>query len=265
MKNRFIFAALTLTAAAFGAPLQISHLPEAAELIEKTGYRGTVLIYDLDTETLFASDPAIADERFIPASTFKILSSLAALESGLVDDENTVLPWDGITRGRSETNRDLDFATAFRISSVPHYQELVRQIGATQMQAYLDSTPYGNRDISGGIDQFWLSGDLRISPREQIEILERLYQDDLPFSQHAMDTVKAMMFDPTTSTPQYWAKTGWATLPENRNIGWWVGWAKQDERLLFFATVLDSKSPRDDFGDLRKSLTQKTLQLLYTQ
>lgn len=265
MKKSFILAALTLTTGAFGAPHEIAPFPEADELVEKTGYRGTVLIYDFENKTLHASDPAIADERFIPASTFKILSSLAALESGLVQDKDTLLPWDGITRGRNETNSDLDFATAFRISSVPHYQELVRQIGATQMQAYLDAIPYGNQNLSGRIDQFWLTGDLRISPREQIEFLVRLYQDELPFTRHAMDTVKAMMLDPAPSTPQFWAKTGWATLPENRNIGWWIGWAIQDERILFFATALDSRDPKEDFGHLRKSLTQDALQLLYSQ
>src|SRR5439155_8475789 len=33
---------------------------------------------------------------------------------------------------------------------------------------------YGNRDIGGGIDQFWLTGNLRIDPVEQIDFVDRL-------------------------------------------------------------------------------------------
>jgi beta-lactamase class D len=35
---------------------------------------------------------------------------------------------------------------------------------------------YGNQDISGGIDQFWLSSSLKISPKEQADFMEALYK-----------------------------------------------------------------------------------------
>ncbi len=54
-------------------------------------------------------------------------------------------------------------------SVVWFYQEVARRIGAERMQAHLDALGYGNRDISGGIDKFWLTGGLRISPHEQID------------------------------------------------------------------------------------------------
>lgn len=44
---------------------------------------------------------------------------------------------------------------------------LARRIGPVRMQHYVDAAEYGNRDLSGGLDQFWLTGNLRISPREQ--------------------------------------------------------------------------------------------------
>src|SRR5690606_19650780 len=103
----------------------------------------------------------LVDERFIPASTFKVFSSLVALETGVIESERSVITWDGIKRGRSEINRDLDLQTAFRLSAVPHFQDLVRRIGTERMQHYIDLVGYGNQRISGGLDQFWLTGDLR--------------------------------------------------------------------------------------------------------
>ncbi len=260
MKLAAFFLCLACAALAQAEKPQATLNPFARDLLENTGYRGTILIYDFQEKALLASHPSIVDERFIPASTFKILSAQAALQSGVVASKDTLLKWDGIVRGRKETNRDLDLTTAFRISSVPHFQALVREIGPTRMQGFVDSIPYGNQDISGGIDQFWLTGNLRISPREQIEFLLRLYQNDLPFEQTVMDSVKSMMLSPTNEQTHYSAKTGWAVLPENRNIGWWVGWAEREGKLLFFATVLDSKTPGNDFGATRIELTKEAIE-----
>ncbi|MDQ8187373.1 penicillin-binding transpeptidase domain-containing protein [Pelagicoccus sp. SDUM812002] len=257
----FAFLSLCLSLRAEEPTPQL--LPVARDLLEKTGYRGTVLVYDFQEETHFASHPSIAEERFIPASTFKILSTQAALQSGVVADKDSILKWDGLERGRQETNRDLPLTTAFRISSVPHYQELVREIGPDRMLAFVNSIPYGNQDISGGIDQFWLTGALSISPLEQIEFLVRLYQHDLPFDPSVMDSVKQMMLSPEDEPIRYAAKTGWAVLPESRNIGWWVGWAEKEGRRLFFATVLDSNQPRDDFGHTRIDITKKTVESIF--
>ncbi len=61
------------------------------------------------------------------------------------------------------------------------------------MQQFIDAVGYGNGNISGGIDEFWLTGDLRISPREQVDFLVRLYRGALPFSPTTMAMVKEMM------------------------------------------------------------------------
>ncbi|MGH8726962.1 MAG: penicillin-binding transpeptidase domain-containing protein [Burkholderiales bacterium] len=43
-------------------------------------------------------------------------------------------------------------------SVVWYYQELARRIGRERLQAYVDRFEYGNQNISGRIDQFWLTG-----------------------------------------------------------------------------------------------------------
>lgn len=244
--------------------ISVERLPDARERFDSTGYKGTILVYDLKNDTYYSSNPGISTQRFIPASTFKILSTQAALQSKVVASKEEVLTWDGIQRSRTETNRDLDFTTAFRISSVPHYQAIVRKIGTEQMQAYLDSTNYGNRDLSGGIDQFWLTGGLRISPQEQVEFLKRLYQNDLPFDLEVMSAVREMMRVSESPGDNFWAKTGWAVLPDNLNVGWWVGWTMRKGQPIFFATVLESNNPRSDFGQLRIDLAKSTLESMFS-
>ena len=74
-----------------------------------------------------------------------------------------------------------DMVNAFKYSAVWFYQELARRIGEEKMQHYITLNHYGNEDISGGIDLFWLDGGLRISADEQIEILKKIYNNEIGF------------------------------------------------------------------------------------
>jgi beta-lactamase class D len=227
--------------------------------IEASGYTGTILLYNPIAKSWRAGHPQLADQSFIPASTFKIFSALVALEVGVIENIETVIKWDGVTRSRPAINRDLDLKSAFQLSAVPHFQGLVRQIGAQQMQHYIDAAGYGNQDISGGIDTFWLTGNLRISPRQQVIFLTRLYQGQLPFSTPTMDAVKTMMATAIDQDHVLRAKTGWAVLEGNQNTGWWVGWVERGDEVQVFATLLKTTLPGADFGPARLSVTRQAL------
>jgi beta-lactamase class D len=241
---------------------RVTELEGGRALVDATGFDGAVLVYDSRQQSWLAAHAQLIDQPFIPASTFKIFSALVALETGVIAGTDSIIPWDGNTRERQEINRDLDLHSAFRLSAVPHFQALVRAIGEQRMQHFIDMTGYGNRDISGGADTFWLTGALRISPRQQIDFLTRLHAGTLPFSVAAMDAVKAMMVNETTPDYTLRAKTGWATLPADSNVGWWVGWVEKGEDVIFFASLLQATAPDDSFGPARLSAARAVLGLL---
>jgi beta-lactamase class D len=114
-----------------------------------------------------------AKERFLPASTFKIFNSLAALESGVIKDQDEIIKWDSIPRGWEKWDMDHNLRSAIKYSAVWFYQELARRIGEEKMRSYINKTGYGNKNIEGGIDLFWLQGELKISAMEQIEFLKK--------------------------------------------------------------------------------------------
>jgi len=199
---------------------------------------------------------------FLPASTFKILNSLIALETGVIANELSILTWDGVKRSIPDWNRDLNMQTAFEVSAVWFYQVLARRIGPEQMQEWVTKADYGNKDIGKAtdIDTFWLTGNLRITPQEQIQFLRRLHSNELPFSEQAIATVKDIML--VEQTPDYTirAKTGWA--PEAQ-LGWYVGYVEQAENVYFFATniIVDDETDLGARAEVtRRSL--KSLQLL---
>ena len=132
--------------------------PEWTRYFTEAGTQGTFVLYDLQHDRYQVSERHRADTRFIPASTFKIPNSLIALDTGVVTDEHHVFSWDKTMREEESWNRDHTLRTALKYSVVPVYQGVARQIGVQRMQEYVTKFQYGNTDISGGIDQFWLDG-----------------------------------------------------------------------------------------------------------
>jgi len=63
----------------------------------------------------------------VPASTFKIANTIIALETGVVKDENEIIPYGG--RPFKHWEKDMSMREAIALSAVPIYQELARRIG----------------------------------------------------------------------------------------------------------------------------------------
>ncbi len=208
------------------------------------GINGSIIVYDLNRDSFYQHNPSRNNTAFLPASTYKIPNSLIALETGVINNDVAVLTWDGIERGFNgspfaQWNQDLNLRLAFKYSAVWFYQVLARRIGHQRMEEFVSKIEYGNQNIGGkeDIDKFWLEGELRITPKEQITFLRRLYQNDLPFSPRTIDLVKDIAI--IEQTPDYVlrAKTGLTS-----EIGWYVGYLEQNENVYFFATNLEIDS-----------------------
>ncbi|MBE9070637.1 class D beta-lactamase, partial [Leptolyngbya cf. ectocarpi LEGE 11479] len=185
---------------------------EFSQHFQDIGVEGSILVYDRNQDQTYQHNPERNGTPFLPASTFKILNSLIALKTGVIADDVAVLTWDGIERTIPTWNRDLNMRMAFNLSAVWFYQVIARRVGHWRMQQWVTAAGYGNQQIGDpkDIDSFWLEGELRITPQEQIQFLRRLYDNDLPFSNDAIATVKDIMI--VEKTPDYIsrAKSGWA-------------------------------------------------------
>lgn len=207
---------------------------------DKFGFEGSFVLYDQKEDKYVFYNKDQTQQTFTPASTFKIINSLIGLETGVITDENFVIPWDSILRQNANWNANHDLKTAFKNSTVWYYQELARRVGGQHMHYWLEKSKYGNVDTTGGIDTFWLTGGLRISPEQQIDFLKRLHNNQLPFSQRAIDIVKKIMITQDTLGFTVRAKTGWGGQ-ENKDIGWYVGYIETTDNVYFFANCIQTE------------------------
>ena len=210
---------------------------------------GEVTVYNMKYDTM----------RFSPASTFKIFNSLVGLQTGRIIDEKMIIKWDGIERRNKDWNKDMDMTEAFKVSSVPYYQEVARRIGKDTMQQWIDSIGYGNKNTSGAIDSFWLNGKLKISPDEQLGFLKKLYFDQLPFRKSVQQQVRDVMLQESNTAYQLSYKTGWGFDDDGKDIGWLVGWIEENKHVYFFVTFVKSPNPDIDMKSVRMNITKSIL------
>ncbi|KAA9039422.1 class D beta-lactamase [Ginsengibacter hankyongi] len=219
-----------------------SHVDGCFSLLDNAS--GEITIYNMKLDT----------QRALPASTFKIVNSLIGLETGKITDEKMVIKWDGIKRWNDDWNKDLTMEEAFKVSAVPYYQEVARRIGRDTMQRWIDSLHYGNMNISGPIDSFWLNNTLKISPDEQLGLVYQLYFDKLPFTKRSQQIVRDVMLQENDTLYKLSYKTGWGFDEKNNAIGWVVGWIEENRHVYFFVTQVKSPDRNIDMPTVRMKI-----------
>src|SRR6476620_4067477 len=205
------------------------------------GTTGTFVGYKVDDYLIIASDKVRSGEGQLPASTFKIPNSIIALETGVVEDpDKDVFKWDGVTRSIEAWNKDHTLRSAIAVSAVPVYQEIARRIGAERMQKYVDLFDYGNRDIGGGIDQFWLTGNLRIDPVQQIDFVDRLRRGVLPVSKRSQELTRDILPVTKVGDATIRAKSGLLGAEQGKpSLGWLVGGTRTGSTTTVFAMNME--------------------------
>ncbi len=269
MVFRHIFSLILLTQACLAQ--NAAQTPEqnnplngpALQVIEKAftqrQINGCFILYNLEKDSAVVYTPERIHTPFLPASTFKIPNSLIALETGAISGADEIIPWDGVERQIPSWNQDQNLQSAMKYSAVWFYQELARRIGPQQMQEYVTKMHYGNMKAGPVIDTFWLEGDIRITPYQQVEFLKKLINDDLPFKQETIDTLKKILIVDQNDRYVFRAKTGWAM--RQQNIGWFVGYLTIDGQTWIFVNNIDIKNDED--ASARKDIVKEVIDALF--
>jgi beta-lactamase class D len=244
---------------AAGRADEIREAPQLAECFERHGFTGTFVLLDPATGKLTAFNLKRSQQRFVPASTFKIPNTLIGLDSGAVANVDELLPYGGKPQPFKHWEKDMNLREAIRESAVPIYQELARRIGLPTMRRKVHEFGFGNAETGEVVDRFWLDGPLAISAVEQTQFLARMLGGKLPVKPDAVTALKEITQQARTETYSLHAKTGWA-MNQSPQIGWWVGWLEKRGQSFPFALNVDMKSDAD--GPKRAHLGKECLRKL---
>lgn len=265
MKKVLIFSLIFLSIDLFG---------QETDTVNFKAYFGNFVggftVYDITSHRYIKYNPDHCKKRFCPASTYKIPNSLIGLETGVIADTSFVIKYDSLRHPKDSFKlanepfkhwyEDLSLKRAFKYSCVWYYQELARRVGQERMKNMVSRLDYGNKDISSGLDSYWLCGSIEISIDEQIEFLKKLYLHQLSgFSEKNQEAVKSIMLYETTPDYKLYGKTGIGDCWDDKVIGWYVGFVETESGPKVFAMNILV----NNFDDFRNNFTiELTKQLL---
>lgn len=256
-----------ITAALLMAGLGLAHAQDlawrdssgVAQLFTQAQVPGTFVLYELGSTQLVGTNQARAQQRFVPASTFKIPNSLIGLSTGAVSSVDEVFHYDGQPRFLKSWEKDMGLREAIQVSNYPIYQELARRVGLKRMTAQVAALDYGNGQVGAVVDNFWVRGPLAISAIEQSQFLARLMDDQLPFSVEQQALVREMCLLEQGPGWRLYGKTGLSTA-QQPGVGWWVGWLEQNGKRYSFA--LNMPMDQLEQGPQRMALGKASLRAL---
>ncbi|MBN1314942.1 MAG: class D beta-lactamase [Anaerolineales bacterium] len=194
-------------------------------------YKWCMVLLDTSRDEVTRLNTPRCAVRFSPCSTFKIVNSLIGLETEVIAGQNHRIEWNGTRYSNESWNRDHTLASAMPNSVLWYHMALAARVGRERMREYLRRFEYGNEDITGWDDPFWLASSLAISANEQVAFLKRLNDGLLPISARSMEIVQNITILDETPERIYRGKTG----SDGKGLGWFVGSVTSDEKTVIFA------------------------------
>lgn len=251
-----LFLILPFFAASLHAKETIQERADWQKFFSEFKAEGAIVVVDEreSSRATWVFNPERAQKRYSPASTYKIPHTLFALDAGALRDEFQVFKWDGVPRSFAGHNQDQNLRSAMRNSTMWVYEIFAKDIGEKKARRYLQKIDYGNADPSTSTGNYWVDGNLQITAHEQIQFLQKLYRNQLPFKLEHQRLLKDVM---VMGAGRDWilrTKTGW-----DGKQGWWVGWVEWPNGPVFFALNMDTPNRLDDLYK-REAIARTILQ-----
>ncbi|MBX3714228.1 MAG: class D beta-lactamase [Lysobacter sp.] len=206
-------------------PAKAGATPTPAARFAAYGHPGTFLLQRDGKPVQVVHGGDRADAALRPASTFKVLLALVALQTGTLRDADEVVPWNGKRYpSQPQWERDMSLREAMQTSSESFFGVLANRIGRERLATWVQRLQYGNGRIGEVPAQVWHDGVLTVTARQQLDFIDRLRRGALPVSPAHIATVKAAMVDGEVDGRRIYGKTGTHLAPDRSGNVWWIGW-----------------------------------------
>ncbi|HEV8051159.1 MAG TPA: penicillin-binding transpeptidase domain-containing protein [Parachlamydiaceae bacterium] len=224
------------------------------DLFANTVEESFLLINGHTKEPVVMKGPYIND-RISPCSTFKITLGLMGYDAGILIDESMPV-WvfqEGYDDYLDSWKAPQYPASWMKFSCLWYSKILALEIGLDKIQNYLESFAYGNQDVSVGLAPpgstsiAWINSSLKISPKEQVDFIQKMVSGKLGVSPEAFQMTKTILFkEKLCAGWSLFGKTGWSGSSVakdgiTKEHGWFVGWIEKEDKFYPFAYLIRDK------------------------
>ena len=205
-------------------------------------YTGSFVLYDQSADKWNIYNMEHASTRVSPNSTYKIYDALLGLESGIITPEHFTFTWNGEPYPFNSWEADQDLTSAIHNSVNWYFQAIDSQAGFEAVRTFLQTINYGNQNTGTNLNLYWTDFSLKISPIEQVELLQDFYQNNFHFDSKNIQAVKKALLLSTTSSGSLYGKTGTGRVNGKDVNGWFIGYIETANNTYYFATNIQSSS-----------------------
>ena len=220
-------------------------------------YTGSFVLYDQSADKWNIYNMDHASTRVSPNSTYKIYDALLGLESGIITPEHSTFTWNGEPCPFESWESDQDLTSAMHNSVNWYFQAIDSQAGFQSVKTFLQTINYGNQNTGTNLNLYWTDFSLKISPIEQVELLQNFCQNNFHFDRKNIQAVKNALLLSTTSSGSLYGKTGTGRVNGKDVNGWFVGYIESDNNTYYFATNI--QAPSNATGSQATEITEAIL------
>lgn len=205
-------------------------------------YKGCFVLYDTSSDSWKIYNRKKALERVPPNSTYKIYDALFGLESGIITANHSHMIWNGENYPFEAWETDQDLNSAMHNSVNWYFQSIDSQAGLDSVRTFLRKIGYGNQITGTDVNLYWTDFSLKISPIEQIELLQKFHDNDFGFQSQNINAVKNAICLASTPDGSFYGKTGTGRVNGQDVNGWFIGYIEKSDNVYYFATNIQGKS-----------------------
>ena len=203
---------------------------------------GSFVLYDTYSNSWNIFNLKDARKRTAPNSTYKIYDALLGLESGIITANSSNMTWNEEDYPFDSWEADQDLNSAMYNSVNWYFQTIDSQLGFDSIKSFLQDIGYGNQITSSDLDLYWTDFSLKISPIEQIELLQKFHDNEFQFAPENIDAVKDAIHLASTTEGSYYGKTGTGRVDDQDVSGWFIGYIEKSDHIYYFATNIQGES-----------------------
>jgi len=213
---------------------------------DSAGVKGCFALYDNGQGRFTVYNlPRYRDSVYPAGSTFDIVASLIAFQSGVIKNDKAVIG-------------DTTLSEAFRVpGSGGVFHRVEDSIGMGSLRKWVDSLHYGNQALDKDTGAVY-DGNLRLPADQQLGLIKKLYFNQLPFFRPTQEMARDMFSKEENSNYKLVFKVARVTY-EGRAFGWVLGWVEENKHPYFFALNVDSPDTNANITDVGIQIVKRIL------
>jgi len=195
------------------------------------GVSGACVVFNQSKNMYYYSDTLKIQTLQTPNNSFHLYAGLIGLESGIIKNYENPNGDDTLTHER--------LIKALKSPDPVFFSVNARRIKKEKLQNWLNLLNYGNRDISGGLQKCWENNSLKISTKQQFDLLKKLYYYNLPFSFENIRLVKST-FHLTKLVNKNVYSFKVTGVQNGKQHAWYIGYVEFLNNTYMFVQSLES-------------------------